>query len=329
VSSILEFLSSFADKEAQEEAAKPGIARKWAESIVGLPRDVYQSGSPDVGAGEGLGYALNALSPGMAAAPKNALGIFGGRASKTANKNMLNMAEAMEKAGSNPDDIWNATGWGRTKDKSWVYEISDSNMKLKEQPNAGDEARIGSFVEHPELKEAYPDVWDNLNMFGTEPSVPYHGIWQSDNYSVGLNPTLKPKDARSVALHELEHVISKHEGRSDGANPEQFGNEVAQADAKLRRIVEAREKIYQRRQGAIGVPSRAAELEALNQADRKLSELQNRAVRETVPYSHYKRNAGEVGARNVQARDRLRQEDPNLSLAPWYTEDIPRSRQRF
>jgi hypothetical protein len=358
VSSILEFLSSFADKEAQEEAAKPGIARKWAESVVGLPRDVYRSGSPDVGPGEGLGYAMNALSPGMAAAPKNALGIFGGRNATKYPRSMEPVAEFMEKGGVSRDKIWEATGLERGKDKQWRFEIDDSKAGWRAglSIDPGDSfGTVGRSFDHPELYENYPTLGraDFARVNGGENYGTYYG---GDYPSIELNVNRSLPEQRSTMLHELQHGVQDIEGFARGGNTSEMGMRTpAQSD----RIRDARRVIMQKRlaledrmRAGTDGPQEKALYEELTRADRSLMTLDDQ-VRD--PYNQYRRLAGETEARNVQERDRLRMTPPtdlekrmdeleiswdvvpgmrggvqgtNKTLpGPWRTEDVPRRLQ--
>jgi len=94
----------------------------------------------------GLNYA------GMA--PKNAVGIFGGRLAKTADQAALARAEEMAAKGADRRAIWDETGWFQGKDGKWRFEIDDSKSALNPYPNtpqqAYDEVAHRAFVDqHP------------------------------------------------------------------------------------------------------------------------------------------------------------------------------------
>lgn len=74
-------------------------------------------------------------------APFGLLGMFAGVGAKTANKTALETAQKMAKSGTDPVDVWKATGWtDQFPDGKWRFEIPDDTAKVKDMfgPNFAD-----------------------------------------------------------------------------------------------------------------------------------------------------------------------------------------------
>jgi hypothetical protein len=338
MSSVLEFLSSFADKEAQEEAAKPGIARKAArglwDSFVTLPGDVYL-GKREATPEAGMDFAMNMAGPNaLVPKPANSLGIFGGRNAMKYPHSMEPVAEFMEKGGVSRDKIWEATGLERGKDKQWRFEIDDSAAKL--DPKFGQPGErfgsAGKYFSHPELYENYPQM--QRVELGPQ-TGDFNGSYHGGEYpSIEINQTRSLPEQRSTMLHELQHWVQDIEGFARGGNSKDMaGRSPPQAD-RIRHaqklITQKRWAIQDRHLGREPNPQELTELRALFEVDGRLQQYLNEIE---DPYSQYRRLAGETEARNVQDRDRLRQRineqypGENLTAAPWRTEDVPRRLQ--
>jgi hypothetical protein len=78
--------------------------------------------------------ALASLVQGLQNGPMGfaPVGIMAGVGAKTANQAALGQAQALEAKGTNPESIWQQTGWGKGPDGKWRFEIDDSGAKLRD-----------------------------------------------------------------------------------------------------------------------------------------------------------------------------------------------------
>lgn len=190
---------------------------------------------------------------------------------------------------------------------------------------------LGKVLEHPEFFAAYPDA---ANILVNETSGRgYHGTYNPDFNEITISKPYLSSDIdkpRSTALHEIQHYIQTEEGLAPGANT-----------LFLRPNTPAWE-IYQERIKAMKTPMTLEEFEKqgigskdftykdyLKQTKKSLKEnypMLDRAAQEFAVQDAYKRAAGEVEARNVQARRNLTPEQLEQTY-PWETQDTPYHKQ--
>lgn len=167
-------------------------------------------------------------------------GILAGKGAKGAPLGKMQQAEALEQAGASAEDIWKETGWFRSPDKDWRWEIDDSASRLKQDVRdtyIGQELRAPDVLEHPELYGAYPE----LAKLGVSPGST--GAGAAGNYSgtnIGLSPRLDARKQRSTMLHELQHGVQEREGFAEGGMGTDFDLYRRLAGEAESRAVEAR-----------------------------------------------------------------------------------------
>ncbi len=218
--------------------------------------------------------------------PAGAIGMFGGRNAKTADLHALGVAESMARAGGDREQIWDATGWFRGADGQWRFEIPDDTATISTPRNAPPGY---AQLHHDDLAQAYPDLWSNTQQSIRQAPVASGRYEASDKVLHAQGPT---EDAmRSVGLHEYQHPIQALEGFSRGANPRSF----TATDWEM-----------------AGSPVRPGRSFAQSQED--------------WAWDQYHRTAGEVEARNVQARRDMTPEQ-RFNTPPWLTQDVPDEQQ--
>lgn len=269
--------------------------------------------------------------------------MFLGPAAKTANKVALKAAEEMAAKGATREAIWNETGWFKGADDKWRFEIDDSQARWGHFP--GDPKRgmtpgelmlkkrsgISESLAHPELYAAYPDV-------GAIPLKPGYGMlpsyngmyWSGENEKIALNPinTMGAgtrEKSRSTTLHELQHAVQSREGFARGGNVEQFVDTMPDPQV----INDAQVLAAFARRGIDPERAPAEFLNVLGRDPHPISrvlfystESEKLAQMPTTPYEAYRRLAGEVEARNVQAR-RDMTPDERRATPPWKTQEYP------
>ena len=181
--------------------------------------------------------------------PRKALrkDIFVGSKSRTWNSNAAAAAAHMESKGATPEQIWESTGTWRGPDGNWRQEISDENIRFRD-----DFAKRGLTEENkfqyppakplpealsaPELTTAYPEVQSlsvnarKLPDWVPESSSSGGELATMSNRPVGIFAYNKTEaGALDTAAHELQHVVQKLEGFAPGGIPNQFYRQVEQS----------------------------------------------------------------------------------------------------
>jgi hypothetical protein len=215
--------------------------------------------------------------------PAGAIGMFGGRNAATADLTALKQAQTLhDKFGASREHIWDATGWFKGADNQWKFEIPDDLSTIASARNAPPGY---SQLHHDDLAEAYPSLWSNTQQSIRQAPVTSGRYEAADGVIHAQGPTDTAQ--RSVALHELQHALAGREGFAAGDNPGNYG------------------------------------ATAWEQAGRPmLSQHPNAAAAHSAwARDQYHRSAGEVEARNVQARMNFTPEQ-RFNIPPWATQDV-------
>jgi hypothetical protein len=177
----------------------------------------------------------------------------------------LKIAEEMEAAGYTAPQVVRETGLYRGKEGKWRFEASDAGYHVRPELGALDQQgyRVAPLFEHlvhPVLKEAYPQFANITSRIKIDPSQRPDG---------GFNPLTNTiriiarnaEEAEKIGIHELVHLIQRHEGFARGGHFMEF----------VRAGVELPEALQRYKQ-------LAGEIEALN-AEKRLrwSDEQRRA----------------------------------------------------
>ena len=320
----------------------PMVANELYDAFT-LPADVY-AGRRQPSAEEALKFtAALAGSSALAPVPRNALRMFGGPGAKTANKTALKKAQQMELDGSSENEIIAQTGWFKGADDKWRFEIDDSKASLIKPPTVASlnrQSSIRQVVDHDELFKAYPELSD-IRPAPTGGKyagafMPAGKIIEYDR--IGINPTKPPEAIKSTALHELQHAIQKREGFARGGNPGEFVEEAVKATDDLpalnKRLSEVSGEIQAAEKDvfkAVGVVETALAREKVNRLKgtyESISKQKEEAVSKMDPLGRYLNQAGEVEARNVQARIDMTPKE-RASIIPRTTEDRARAAQEI
>jgi hypothetical protein len=244
---------------------------------------------------------------------------------KTWNKPAADLAAQMEKQGKNGDEIWQATGTFRAADGNWRQEISDANMKYtpaKAQQRQFDKVKkryeeakarattpeelqeakewykksrydalynlkgtADEFIDHPELKAAYPELFK----YKFNHLEPTHKDYTAASDTYGYFEPRKQKITinaddnymhRPGTLHELQHAIQVLENWQSGSSVKHAMQRMADRDLAKKSLT----------------PS---DLEKYTLAQTKGLEGF------TDPNKAYRSTSGEVEARMVEARRNL------------------------
>jgi hypothetical protein len=325
-----------------------------AEASRGIPHTAEQSWPRDKDAA----LAGAVMTGGLGAIrPTGSLGMFGGRLAKTADHAALAKAEELAAKGAPREQIWNETGWFQGADNKWRFEIDDSGAKPSWWRSTG---RLGKVLKHPELKNAYPDVAAipvkrMKDTAGLSMGAGYQergkgllGSWRQPE-EISFSPfseLLDPEGQPTRLLHEAQHAIQKREGFARGANQSEYSylvdGDTGPNSVAGPRFRHAREAVapyadeMMRRDGLsptepaldfANIPKeRIVAAIDENLAWKKQRQEYERKAYDALNKGAYDRSAGEVEARNVEARQHMTAEE-RRATPPWQTQDRPFDRQ--
>lgn len=265
--------------------------------------------------------------------------IFAGPMAKTADQKALATAQDMAAAGVGRDVIWEQTGWFKGADGKWRFEIDDSAArKLQGEEYSGGGITTFKGLEHPELRAAYGETApvSGFYEYGKRPAGSYRSADASNPAHIEVQGG-NAGQARSITLHELQHDVQGREGFARGATV----SEYARGPMFDRKAADLQGDLSKALTG--GVSSKPTEIsgilkygdpQELNAIAGKhgfgsLDEAMAFLMKEDelrTPLSQYRRTAGEVEARNVEARKDMTAAE-RRARAPWLTQDVPDNQQ--
>jgi hypothetical protein len=278
---------------------------------------------------------------------------FAGQTAWTADVAALDDARQQIAAGANPEQVRQDTGWFEGEDGRWRFEIDDSQAQFAPVENWLDEAESGGVplqrvLNHPGLFAAYPEIGQVTvvvnpqrtagGFFAGQPGRGFTGA----QIEIGDPTTYAEGNAMDVLMHEVQHAIQLREGFATGGSPEAMRAEKDQAledrkywssVAALRREADRLGGDYQQAvqdyidvyeetpteqqvEDARWAPSAEALDQRVAEAETVMREIGN-------PDLTYERLAGEVEARNTEAR-RGMTADERRAASPEQTADVPR-----
>lgn len=253
---------------------------------------------------------------------------------------------------------WNSTGGNESVSvKSKVDPSSLSgNMTMREMADIMDKSRttLGDVYEHPELFKAYPFLKDvSISEVPPEWKTMASAYYDPSNNTIALSP--QPGDVFKTNLaHEIQHAIQTHEGFARGGNQTMFNQPGLKGAEKL--LTEAKRDTIKTAvtkgipASETGIIRAAIENEILYKRPVPPDTMFGRAVqkakekgvyedfekivrgeillkeKEAERILLYRRLAGEVESRNVEARIMYDELDRILH-SPMKSQEFPNSEQ--
>ena len=278
---------------------------------------------------------------------------FAGPQSQTADSLSLSDARSRLDAGEDAEAVRQETGWHKGVDGKWRYEISDADAKLAMDRDTAygyidsiGGATLGDLLNHPALFAAYPSLAKIPVSLMDGKGASLRTTTVNDgpaSHELALGRSLAPGDLLSVLLHEVQHGIQHVEGFATGGSPngnvaayqQQMNGELVDMLAQSPKLEQAYEdwaKFQARITSGLEFDAKAAEaaedvlLAQPNGAKAidlhaSLDGLGDPNSAPSVMRNRYKRLAGEVEARNTQARQRLSAWDRQIT-PPSQTADV-------
>ncbi|MCC4289098.1 LPD38 domain-containing protein [Vreelandella aquamarina] len=269
-----------------------------------------------------------------AARGQSPLFAFAGKRAETADNLRLSDAQQRLEAGEDAEVIRQATGWFQGSDNRWRFEIDDSNARfLAHRDGIVGELwteSLDQVLDHPALFAAYPGLRD-ISVVSARGMGEKRGHYDATRGEIVLNAERSSMDQFSTLLHEIQHGIQRIEGFASGGNPrdyrlpplkekwlrqriEEMSSETSELAKELRARYQAGEIPLE--DVTAGVQQRAEEI-GLNDLRQQLNQGDKQGA-----YRRYQRLAGEVEARNVQARQGMNADERRAS-PPAATADVP------
>ena len=136
----------------------------------------------------------------------------------------LVVARDMEAAGKDAKTIKLATGWEKSVDGKWRYEIGDG--KLVDGVNFSKEGLLlEDVIDHPDLFKSYPEIRNlKVKLFKDKGDEAYLDPVENTLYinEKKINEDTFRNNLRGIIEHELAHWVQDSEGFASGGNPRSF-----------------------------------------------------------------------------------------------------------
>lgn len=272
---------------------------------------------------------------------------FAGEKSRTANKYSLQTAKVSLEQGVDAETVRVETGWSVGPDNKWRYEISDRDARLMDNSEISREEQspivtpLNKVLQHDRLYAAYPHLKNipvTLVHSNIENIRGKAAIGEDLTVSISVEGDLKNREGcLSVLLHEIQHGIQVYEDFARGGRPEEFEyrlvsvkKELDELDAaykahnRIEMLGETPDVAYAYLEGSLNIPVNRIRYFTETYDRGELEERYRDAIEQKKrldPYLTYRRLAGEVEARNTQARAGL-DDLERRHLSPEATKDI-------
>mgnify|MGYP000003454425 CR=1 FL=1 len=151
---------------------------------------------------------------------------------RTANRELLNEAQAMAAEGKMQREIYEKTGWRRGADGKWRFEIPDNldKIDIKKLQSTKQFFTLGEIYDNEKLYEAYP--------FLREVTIQKEKLdgnrlgYSEGDYLIVIDSDVDEWFTPGTIIHELQHIIQNYEGFASGGNTRQVRTLVNEAIRK-------------------------------------------------------------------------------------------------
>lgn len=151
---------------------------------------------------------------------------------RTANRELLNEAQAMAAEGKMQREIYEKTGWRRGADGKWRFEIPDNldKIDIKKLQSTKQFFSLAEIYDNEKLYEAYP--------FLREVTIQKEKLdgnrlgYSEGDYLIVIDSDVDEWFTPGTIIHELQHIIQNYEGFASGGNTRQVRTLVNEAIRK-------------------------------------------------------------------------------------------------
>ena len=262
--------------------------------------------------------AMSQLGERMLAGPLSVapVGMMIGPSAATWSKENAFKAAQMEKAGKNPQEIWEATQTAKGLDNFQRQEIPDNRSFLMGGNTFGetvmnrmkaletDVPKVGDILYHNELFEAYPQL-KNIEIQFTKKGNTAKAEWLPTENIIRVNSELPTEQAKNSLLHELQHAVQKEEAWNTGAD----AHSILKKHFDKRQDIENQiDKLNQEMKQYSGKPELEDKyLEVMSRRNKLVKQYSNDPYADAL--KEYKAYGGEAEARLTQGREKLTKEE--------------------
>ena len=323
---------SFFKKSAQDYSSDEALSRESRKFLRNFKKAF------DAFAARNRGRNAEAGNAGDQSARRYA---FAGTNAETADRMNLSTAEKMLADGVDPETVRKETGWFKSYDGKWRFEISDFDSALIEKPNLTKHednrevyftGKLSDVLNHKDLFAAYPKLKD-INIIIQKTEFGVDAIYQPKSNYITLS--IKQFKRRTKAYLDYLNGGRKAEIEKIEATPEYkaynhlYDDEVTDSmepEAWLKAEAEARDKFfsselgkryYQLMWGKNGFAGETFELGWGDAAKEVLIHELQHAIQSEEGFAsgtntrdaNYDRNAGEIEARDSAKRIKMTDEE--------------------
>ena len=258
----------------------------------------------------------------------------------------ISTAEKMEAEGKSSEEIRQETGWFRSYDNRWRYEIDDSKAVWHLDTAKPDSNRLYRFgeksyklkdlLEHEELYKAYPQLKDVTVYTNSNTEFGGYVVGRNTDH-IAMRDIADNSSTKWTLIHELQHIIQNIEGFAPGASKYEYsylewGEKEYEALAKRNEVAKKLYAILRRHGESISREAIDYNQNAYNVSDEIIEDnywkLQNlgwnnkrtealvdeyyaqvQILNRTTPDGQYHATAGEIEAYDAQARMNMSAEE--------------------
>jgi hypothetical protein len=295
---------------AAKRGMRAGDSRAGKEIVVANPEQIK---SADPFTGVPLRERFNPESPSI-------LYQFAGEKANVPQfmRDSLDTAKAMAAEGKDSETIRAVTGWFPGMDGKMRWEIPDEGVSL--QPEWSNATRLGDLVNHPALFEAYPELAESpveFRRWGNSLGVTADGKMTIPEMVRGFSSD----DLLGSVLHEVQHLIQQKEGFAVGGNLQSiYGEDKAAIQREVDRLSRIRDEAKARYEADRSNENLAAWKSSVDAVWDAMGQKPVKRSGESE-MDYYTRLAGEIEARDVQARRTMTPEQ-RAAVAPYSTQNI-------
>lgn len=273
-----------------------------------------------------------------------ALFSFAGERAAEADLHELSTAKQRLLDGDDSDVVRRDTGWFKGADEKWRFEISDADAEIanglayKGTPVGPAASKLiqrldrplvlADVLDHPALYAAYPALAEYGVTFVPESVVEGNGL--INDRQILVSEDLSGHEVLSTLLHEVQHGIQTIEGFAQGGSVDSARKHAYEKAELRRKDINGEIELLAKVRSQIPTANKDAYLENVKQHKtlveerNSLDEVQEGLKYDLAPAARaYRQLAGEVEARNVQARLKLSQ-DERRAMSPEATADVNR-----
>jgi hypothetical protein len=221
-------------------------------------------------------------------------------------------------------------------------KVGNLQNKLAREEANGDLTTVGERLEHPALFAAYPAA-KNIRLLLEPMQSNYGGYFDPISNKIAINSSHSKEAQISSLLHEVQHWIQKQENFAEGGDLSQFLYSgdfklsaedqavVEDIDSKIAALREEEKGLGEffrnlpdSMKGAGKSEKESRRLDTISSEIRDLRDKRyaiTKPARNKMALDKYRRTAGEIEARDVQARQNFTPEQ-RKAVAPYSSENI-------